>query len=1001
MVRRFSLLAVASFLFLALATAQDVDRLYQQEKAQATTGPAGKLYPPALFKQLETLEGQIKDAKQPELAELLQQQARWLTPETPQVPDHVSRVMGTLKFKHEQYPVSVVYAPSGDSIYTSSRDGTVKQWNLQNGRVMKTWQLQKPLAAMALSPDSTLLAVAEGYRMSPNIDPSSLPAQDEYTIHLIDLSTGAIKTRLSGTKGVIYSIAFSRDGKLLACGSQTGKSDPLRVWNVETGQLERSFKVIHALLAVAWSADGSKLFAATTDRTLAVFDSKTGLQVLALPRERGPIFAMTLSPDSRQLAMGGELLDEANTPVIKIFDAQSGKLQHTLAGHTSPVTSLCFTHEGKLISGSAKPEASIKVWDIPLKTALTQYQGHCNDVIGLTSIRTKSSIISTSLDGSTRLWQTSQVKPARTLFQGKQPVWALASQGKKLLAVGADQTATIWNMDTSKELHRFTEHQSPVTAGCFRPDGGEVATGGGDFIIRLWDPATGKAGTTLTGHTGVITALVYSTDGKRLYSASADKTIRFWDIAEKKTLHTLSQHRSVVTTLALNDTGSLLASGGADNLIRIWRTHDASELRSLIGHTGAVTGLSFSPGGTMLASVGADGLTKIWDPVNQGKAMKTMAGHSGQLMAIAFSPNNKYLATAGADETIRVWNLLSGGDNRPLTEARALQGHSDWVTSLTFLNEGEALVSASVDGSIKVWQESKAFEQPVFGHEHPVKYLTISADGTRLASGSEEGKIILWDTTTGNPQATLASHVFSIKGLTFSQNGKLLASVDTNQTVKLWEVAGAKELQSFPSVTDTVNKISFLPGDRGVIASIGSSNILAWALEDNQLKPEARLSFLGYERHCNAVSFGQDRVALGATDGMVKFWKLNDFKYESDSNIRAYPVAVLELTVSRDGKRMLTTNQENEFALWNLEDKTKLTSWNARPARLLALALHPSNGRVLAAFDTSEVVLWDHTGKELRNWKFSMPMNDVIFSPTKPEGYVGSTHGVVYQLVLP
>lgn len=977
----------------SLLMAQDSASQYEQQKSQAM---AGKLYPPALFGKLDSLEKQARDARQPAQSEYLRQQARWLLPETPTLPEHVSRVMGNLKFKHDQYPVSVVYATNGESVFTSSRDGTLRQWNLQNGRTLKTWDLHNPLGHLVLSPDGKLLAVAEGYRLTPNLDVSTLPIQDDYAIHVIDIASGSIKWKLTGTKAAIHCLSFSSDSKLLVSGSQTGKSDPIRVWNVETGKFERGIKVIHAILNIAWSNDSSKLYCSTSDKTLAVFDSKSGLQVLAMPREKGTIYAMALNPDQSQLALAGDVVEEGSGLAIKIYSTKDWKLVQTLLGHQASVTSLSFVREGKLlVSASAKPEAAVKVWDINQKTAVSQYQGHSNDVLDLAMTNTGQSIVTVSLDGSIRLWQTSQVKPAALLFQGKSPVWALASHGKLLLAAGADQTAHLWDMEASKELHRFTEHQSPVTAGCFRPDGAEVATGGGDFVIRLWDPSTGKATVTLPGHTGVITALAYSPDGRRLYSASADKTIRIWDVGEKKTLHTLPQHRSVVTSLAVNMQGSLLATGGADNLIRVWRTHDASELRTLIGHTGAITGLAFSPGGTLLASVGADGVTKLWDPATRGDAMRTLAGHTGQLMAVAFSPNNRFLATAGADETIRIWNLTNG------SEARALQGHTDWITSLTYLSDGDTLVSASVDGSVKIWQESKAFEPLVFGHEHPIRYLAMSPPGDRLASGSEEGKIIVWDTATGNPMTTLTSHVFSIKGLGFSSDGKQLLSADKDQYLKLWDVAGSRELQSFQPKADSINRVGFLPRDRGILASVGSSNMLAWSFEDKLIKPEPALSFLGYTNHCNAVSFAQDRIAMGGTDGMVKFWKLSDFKYETDSQLRAYNVAVLELAISSDGKRLLTANQENEYKLWNMDDKKLLKNWVARPVRLQAIALHPTGNRILAAFETGEVVLWDSDGREMRSWKFKTAMNDVIFSPSNSNAYAGSAHGVIYQLDLP
>jgi len=982
---------------LVILVAQDQSTSFQQEKSEVTASSAAKLFPANVFKKINGLEAQAKQSKEADRSQLLLHKARWLLPETKtSLPEHVSRIMGSVKFKHDQFPTALAYSPDGQSLFTASRDGTVRQWNLQNGRTMKSWELGQPLSSLTLSSNGQYLAASEGYRPSPNLDLGTIPTQEEYAIHVIDLSNGSIKWKLKGSKVPIYCLSFSADGQQLVSGGQAEKSEAIRIWNLTTGKLERAFKPLQAIMNIAWSKDATKLYVTTSDRTFGVFEAVSGKQIQS-HRERGMIFAMALSPDESTLAIAGDTTDEASGLCIKLYNTQDWKVAQTLTGHQSTVVALAFHPKGNLlVSASAKPEAAIKVWDLVKKTAITQYLGHTNDVLAVALSANGERVASVSLDGSIRLWQTSQVMPGRKLISGKASIWTVASHGSRILTVSADQSAVLWDAESGKEQIRFTEHKSPVTAGAFRPDGNEVVTGGGDAVIRLWDPATGKTNATLTGHTGVITSLAYSPDGKMLYSASADKTVRIWNIAEKKALHTMEQHRSVVTSLAVNLDGSLLASGGADNIIRIWKTADGTELRSLVGHTGAVTGLAFSPGGTLLASVGADGVTRIWDPAVRSDALRTFSGHVGQLMAVAFSPNLKYLATAGADETVRIWNLQNG------SEARALKGHTDWITSVAYLGDGESLVSSSVDGTVLLWSETKSFELPVYGHEHPIRYLAISPEGDRLASGSEEGKIILWDTATGNDMATLNSHQSAIKAMSFSNDGKKLVSADRDLWIKLWEVPEARETQSLKSPSDSINRIAFLGKDRGIVASTGSSNICLWAFEDKQLKTVPALTFLGYERHCNSVAFAQDRVALGSTDGVVKFWKLNDFKQDSDEQLRAYTVAVHELTLSADGKRALTSNQENEFKLWNTEDKKQINSWKTRPAKLSCLALHAKGELVIAGFETGEVVLWDaKTGKELRSWKFRSLINDLILSPTSKHAYAGTSNGVIYQLDLP
>ena len=78
---------------------------------------------------------------------------------------------------------------------------------------------------------------------------------------------------LRGHTGAVTSVAFSADGKRIASGSY---DRTVRVWDARTGQEALTLKG-HAdpVTSVAFSADGKRIVSGSTDQTVRVWDAHT------------------------------------------------------------------------------------------------------------------------------------------------------------------------------------------------------------------------------------------------------------------------------------------------------------------------------------------------------------------------------------------------------------------------------------------------------------------------------------------------------------------------------------------------------------------------------------------------------------------------------------------------------------------------------------------------------------------------------------------------------
>src|SRR5688572_32490550 len=71
-------------------------------------------------------------------------------------------------------------------------------------------------------------------------------------------------------------------------------------------------------------------------------------------------------------------------------------------------------------------------------------------------------------------------------------------------------------------------HWGIVTSVAFSPDGRQVLTGSSDETATLWDVATGRELRTFSGHSLSITSVAFSPDGRFILTGSWDRTARIW-----------------------------------------------------------------------------------------------------------------------------------------------------------------------------------------------------------------------------------------------------------------------------------------------------------------------------------------------------------------------------------------------------------------------------------------------------------------------------------------
>jgi WD40 repeat protein/transcriptional regulator with XRE-family HTH domain len=589
---------------------------------------------------------------------------------------------------------------------------------------------------------SKLLSIA-AWRINPSGD-----ARDA----MLAAAALPASTVLSGHTRPVASVAFSRDGKILASG---GLDATIRLWDMPTHQ---------------------QIGAPLTDPS-------------------GPVYSVAFSPDGRTLASGND------DRTVRLWDvATHQQIGAPLTGPSGPVGSVEFSADGKTLAGGSA-DGTVRLWDVAthlqIGSPLTDTSG-----AGVGSVEFSpdgKTLASGNADGTVRLWDVATHQQIGAPLTGPSgPVRSVFSPDGKTLAGGSlDGTVRLWDVATRQQIGGPLT--GPSGAGVlsveFSPDGKTLVGGNADGTVRLWDVAS-QIGGTLTGPTEPVESVAFSSDGNTLASGSDDGTVRLWDVATRQQTGAplTGNTGAVVWSVAFSPDGNTLASGTDDGTVRLWDVATRQQIGApLTGPTGPVYRVTFSRDGKTLAGGSADGTVRLWDVATHQQIGAPLTGPTGPVWWVTFSRDGKTLAGGSADGTVRLWDVATrqqiGGPLNGNTVNPAAVGV---VEAVAFSPDGKTLASGSDDSTVRLWDVAthQQIGAPLTGPSGRVESVAFSRDGETLAGGSDDGTVRLWDVATrqqiGAPLTGLSSSVFSV---VFSPDGKTLAIGSADGTVRLRDVA--------------------------------------------------------------------------------------------------------------------------------------------------------------------------------------------------------------------
>jgi WD40 repeat protein len=267
-------------------------------------------------------------------------------------------------------PVDHVAAtPDGALVVTLGRDGDAHLWDARTGehrRRIDVWEMH----GLALSPDGRFLAwpVADEAITFPSAEFRGA-TRTGCRIRMMDLGSGAVDERFGGFAGEAFDLFFIGGGKSLVTVDRYTRDGDVRVWEVATGRLIRSFDATWKPESRVWrsrpSPDGKTLAihyqgemrGVEVESAEKLWDLATGAEIAgpAPPWLAPDVLAFT--PDGKSFAFA-----TPDGKQIHLRDASTGQAQGELLRTPQRTTALAFGPDDRLYTGFA--DGTVLAWPV-------------------------------------------------------------------------------------------------------------------------------------------------------------------------------------------------------------------------------------------------------------------------------------------------------------------------------------------------------------------------------------------------------------------------------------------------------------------------------------------------------------------------------------------------------------------------------------------------------------------------------------------------------------
>jgi len=461
--------------------------------------------------------------------------------------------------------------------------------------------------------------------------------------------------------------------------------------------------------ACTFSTDSTQFFTAGSDRTIRVWDRKSGEQHSEIKELSSPAVSLAQLPD-------GRLLTGHNDGVLHLWDLKTGKESFALHGGSQPQY-VQIADGGRIAIADSPKEYKVRLWRLPPPNKSREELDYSGEV-------------------HREKWNAGpkprniELQPTGEGYFGTKLVKATENAETESVELN------LMDAESGKPIRKYEGNIGKIAKLAISRDGKRLAALDSKGIC-VWDVSSGRLLNRLDDHGH---DLSFSTDGRLLLVSRVDideknkssSTIQLtvWNVeagdmeSRKKRTIPHPNHRNQHSYWRLLPGESRLlfrtAAPWAPGPSAIFDRESVTELFRLEGiGDGYPTAAVVLPDSKQILLGDCGGGMALFSTVT-GQHIRKFVGHGSDgsyhegvqgIIHVVLTADGKFALTAAGDKTIRLWELATG------KQLHVFWSHNSEVTRVAFHKDGQHVVSASLDGTVRKWRLPNAVAEAIRPNE--------------------------------------------------------------------------------------------------------------------------------------------------------------------------------------------------------------------------------------------------------------------------------------------